>query len=493
MVNNDKEIIKKINELFIMARYQYLILGEGGNYQTFNSYKNEKVFPLNDYVIQRHLDGKGTLGVFSSTNHTKFICFDVDVKEKNEAKWTVYRLVDSLREIGIPEDDIYISLSGNKGYHVDLYFNEPIKNEWAYELYLLTMKKSELKNIDYGEVEYRPNAMKQGVKLPLGINFKNERKPRCWYVDYEKGLKPIRNKQYILKVKQIDVSIIYNVLERERDAFEEKEVKEVEEARGFIESKYKPLKIYNQNIGEQETFEAIEKLLHTGLTITGMRHNSLFKLAKYFRHQGLTEEESYKELVAWMSEQDTRCYTTKWEDCIKDIQSCVKYIYENEVSLTIEDKDLFVTFEEMRQIIKLKSKNEKLLAYCLLIHSKRYARKNGHFYMVYRQMSEASGLVEKTTRNLINILEQNGVIEIIERNRHVRDENGKVRKKEKKPNIYKMNIECEKEADSSYKVAYNGLNYSDSFTSCILYFFERKTLQRMLPRRQYESLVKLIS
>ncbi|WP_068986900.1 hypothetical protein [Lysinibacillus xylanilyticus] len=52
--------------------------------------------------------------------------------------------------------------------------------------------------------------------------------------------------------------------------------------------------------------------------------------------------------------------------------------------------------------------------------------KNGHFYMVYRHMSEASGLAEKTTRNLINILEQNGVIEIIERNRFVRDENGKV-------------------------------------------------------------------
>ncbi|GGA36061.1 TOTE conflict system archaeo-eukaryotic primase domain-containing protein [Psychrobacillus lasiicapitis] len=493
MSNKNKDIIKKINELFIMARYQYLILSEHGNYQTFNSYKNEKVFPLNDYVVQRHIDGKATLGVFSSTYHTKFICFDIDVKDKVKAKWTVYRLVNALMELGIQNEEIHISISGNKGYHVDLYFNEPIKNELAHELYLLTMNKSELLKIDYGEVEYRPNGMRQGVKLPLGINFKNKRKPRCWYVDYYKGLKPIRNVQYILKIKQMDIGTIYNILERERDMVEEKEVREVEEVRGFIDSKYTPLKIYRENIGEQETIEAIEKLLHTGLTTTGMRHNSLFKLAKYFRHQGLTEEENYKKLVEWLSEQDTRCYTTKWEDCIKDIQSSVKYIYENEVSLTIEEKDLFVTYEEMRQILQLKSKNEKLLTYCLLIHSKRYAMKNGNFYMVFRQMSEASGLAEKTTRNLIDVLEQNGVIEIIERNRHVRNEHGKVIKKEKKPNVYKMNIEYEEEKDSSFKVVCNGLNYSDSFNSCIIHFFDKKTLQKMLPRRQYENLVKQIS
>ncbi len=491
MVNRDKEIREKINELFIMARYQYLILSKDGRYQTFNIYKNKKVYPLTDYVIQRHLDGKATLGVFASANHTKFICFDIDVKDNNKAKWTVYRVVDSLIKIGIPDDDIHITLSGNKGYHVELYFNNPIKNQYAYELYLLVMNVSDLLNMDYGEVEYRPNAMKQGVKIPLGFNFKNSRKSRCWYVDYDKGLKPIRNKEYILKIKQMDVEVIYNILERERDNLEEREVSEIEEVRGFIESKYTPLKIYNENLGEQETIEAIEKILEKGLTITGTRHNSLFKLAKYFRHQGFIEEECNKTLVDWMSEQDTSCYTTKWDDCIKDIELIVKYIYEHEISLTIEKKDLFIRYEEMRQIIKLKSKNEKLLAYCLLIHSKRYAMKNGHFYMVYRHMSEASGLAEKTTRILINKLEQNGVIEIIERNRFVRDENGKVSNMKKKPNIYKMNIECDKEADSLFKVAFKGLSYKDSFSSCILHFFDKKTLQNLVSRRQYDHLVKI--
>ncbi|MDU1845224.1 MAG: hypothetical protein E6778_06730 [Niallia nealsonii] len=471
-----------------MVRYQYLIQSENGSYLTLNTNKNEKVYPLTDYVIQRHLNKKATLGVFSSKDYTKFLCFDVDVKDKNKAKWTVYRLVNGLIEIGIPEEGIHISLSGNKGYHVDLYFNHPIKNDMAHELYLLTLNKSELLNIDYGEVEYRPNGMQQGVKLPLGINFKNKRKRRCWFVDYAKGLKPIRNMEYILKIKQMDVGIIYNILERERDCFDEEEIREVEEVRGFVEAKHKPLKIYKENIEEQETIEAIENLIHTGLTTTGMRHNSLFKLAKYYRHRGYTQDECNEELIEWMGEQDTRNYTTEWEDYVKDIQLIVNYIYENEVSLTIVEKDLFVTYEEMQQILKVKSKNEKLLAYCLLIHSKRYALGNGRFYMTFKQMSEASGLCEKTTRTLINKLEQSGILYIVERNRQVKDEQGKVIKKEKKPNIYKMNIDCTNEDKKSFNIVSNEINYSESFRDCILYLFDTKELKRMLPRRQYERI-----
>lgn len=488
MVIRDKEIIKKINELFIMVRYQYLIQSKDGSYLTLNQHKNEKVYPLTDYVIQRHLDKIATLGIFSSKNHTKFLSFDVDVKDNQQARWTVYRLVDGLIEIGIPDEEIHISLSGNKGYHVDLYFNHPIKNELAYELYLLALNKSELLNIDHGEVEYRPNGMQQGVKLPLGINFKNKSKPRCWYVDYDKGLKPICKMEYILSIKQMDVGIIYNILERERDCFDEEEIKAVEEARGFIESKHKPLKIYKENIDKRETIETIENLIHTGLTTTGMRHNSLFKLAKYYRHCGYTPDECNEKLIEWMGEQDTRNYTTEWQACVKDIRLIVNYIYENEVSLTVSEKDLFVTYEEMQQILKVKSKNEKLLAYCLLIHSKRYALGNGRFYMTFKQMSEASGLCEKTTRTLINKLEQSNILYIVERNRQVKDEQGRVIKKEKKPNIYMMNITCENEDKKSFNVVFDEMNYSESFRDCILYLFDPKELKRMLPRRQYESI-----
>lgn len=492
MSNKNKRIIEKINDLFIMARYQYLILDTHGCYQTFNIYNNKKSYPLNDAVVQNHLEGKATLGVFSSSNYTKFICFDVDVKDKSMAKWTVYRLVNSLRQVGIFEEDIHISLSGNKGYHVELYFDKPLKNEITYQFFLLIMNKSELLNIDYGDVEYRPNGMRQGIKLPLGINFKNSCKSHCWYVDYFKGLKPIKDRNYILGIKKMDTSLIYNILECEQDTVDEREVNRVEETRGFIESKYTPLTIYKENIEEEETVESIEKLLHTGLTMTGTRHNAIIKLGKYFRYQGFTEEESCQKLIEWLAEQDRNNYTTQWEECIRDIKSTVKYIYEKELRLTVKKKDLLITYDEMRQLLNLKSKNEKLLAYCLLVHSKRYALKNGNFYMVYRQMSEASGLSEKTTRNLINKLEQQGIIQIIERNRKRKDKDGKVTQILKKPNIYRMNIDYKEECGPSLKVVYNNLNYSETFNSCLLHFFTKEKLKDMLPRRQYEWVTGLV-
>ncbi len=54
-----------------------------------------------------------------------------------------------------------------------------------------------------------------------------------------------------------------------------------------------------------------------------------------------------------------------------------------------------------------------------------------------------------------------------------------------------MNIECDKEEDSLFKVVFKGMSYKDSYNSCILHFFDRKTLRRLLSRRQYEHLVKI--
>lgn len=491
-----KEIIKKLSELFIITRYKYLILFnnkdiEKVKYQTFNTYENKNVKKLSDYTVKRHLEGKATLGVFGTKTHTKFLTFDVDIKDKDYAKWTVYRLVNTLSELGIPQDKIYISTSGNKGYHVDLYFKQPIKNQIVKELYDLVLDKAELTKVDYGQVEFRPNGNSQGVKIPLGINFKNSNNNTnvCWYVDYEKGLKPIKNPAYVLNIEQLDAEIIYNIMQKEQDNLpNETEVKEVEETQGYIDIKYTPLPSYKQNVDEKETIESIKNLLNNGLTQTGMRHNSLLKLAKYFRYKGFTEDESKEMLINWMEQQDKKFYITKWEEVLKDIDEIVIYTYEKEISLTVQNRDLEVTYEEMKQIMTLKSKNEKLLAYCLMIHSKRYSLENGVFYMSYEQMANASGLVLRTTKNLIPMLEQSGIITIVERNQSVTDEKGKFITK--KPNKYKVNIE-KLESDKVFKVNHDNLDYSESFNNCILGLFDDEELKGMITKNQYYEFKKL--
>lgn len=483
-MDKQKQIIKKINDLFVMTRFQYLVLYPSKKYNTYNIYKpNTKAKKLNDYSIKRHLDGECTYGVFAGKEFTKFICFDVDVKDQDRCKWTVYKLIDGLVELGIPHDKIYISLSGNKGYHVDIYFNKPIKNKLAYQFYLLTMNHTDLLNIDYGEVEFRPNGLSQGVKLPLGINFKKNKKARCWYVDYE-GLKPIKRYDYILSIEQLDVQTFYNIMESQEDLFDETDVVEVEETRNYIENKVKKLPSYQQNIDEDETIEAIQKLLFEGLKQTGTRNNALFKLAKYFRYQGIDKAECKELLIEWMANQDKSTYTTKWEDCLKEIEHIHNYVYENDIQLTVKQKELSVTYEEMKQIMKLKSKNEKVLAYCLLIHSKRFAMKNGVFYMTYNQMAEASGLGEKTVRRIIPKLTETGIIDIVE---HNRTQKGTYKKK---PNKYKMNIKSVSDT-KRFSIVCDDLHYSDSFNECVMSLFDTYELKIILPRRQYESIVNV--
>lgn len=451
-------------------------------YSTFNVYKNKgKVHKLNDFDIYQHLDGKKTVGIFAGKEFTKFLTFDVDVKNKDLSRWTVYKLIDELQSLGIPRDFIFVSLSGSKGYHVDLYFDHPIKLKLANKLYALTLNKADLVNIDYGQVEFRPNGLRQGVKLPLGINFKTGNK--CWYCD--ETLIPIKNETFILSVKQIDVDKIYTILDEQDDLYSTDTVAEVEETRNAIDAHVKPLAIYKQNVDPDETIDSIKKLLFEGLKVPGTRHNSLFKLAKYFHYQGMSQEECHNLLIEWMEQQDKTTYTTKWKDCVRDIELIVPYIYENDVQLTIQAKDLTVDYNEMLPILKLKTKNEKILAYCLLIHSKRFANAKGIFYMSYAQMAEASGMDIRTTKRVTPKLNENGFLNIVQHNQKKKGTYFK------KPNKYQLNCFNISNSGNSYTFRCDDMmNYTCSLSDTLTHLFTDKELHTYMTRRQYQSLIK---
>lgn len=460
-------------------------MSDKGNYVTFDKSKYENAKYLTDFTVKRHLEGKSTLGVFATRRASKFICFDVDIKDLQKAKWVTYKVYHSLMEFGVPKNDIHISFSGNKGYHVEVFFTEPIENYILKELYVMVMKDADLEDIDYGDVEFRPTAY-QGVKLPLGKHFNTKNNNRCWFVDYDKGLEPVRSNNYILNIEPVDSTIIYNILEREKDSLFENDVIEVDQTDDYIEQKYEPLPSYQQNVDEGETVEAMNKLLRDGLTMQGTRHNSLFKLAKYFKYLGLDEGQTRQQLVNWMSWQDKSKYSKTKEYWTKDIKEIGEYIFKNDIQLTIKHKEINVFYEEMLQVVKLcKSKNEKLLAYCLIIHSKRYSNASGVFYMSYNQMADASGLVEKSARNIIKKLEELNVIEVVERNQMVTKKSGAFITK--KPNKYKLNIHCESDSEV-YKVNEDS-DSKDTFDDCMVSLFPTDKLKVMLPRRQYESIV----
>lgn len=477
-----QEHIDQFNKLFILTRRKYIFQSpKTKSWLTFDHHKNKKILKMNDSLIKSHLNGKGAYGVFSAKDFTKFLTFDVDVKDDLlRAKYNAIKLVESLKQVGIKDKDIHISFSGNKGYHVDLYFIEPIGNDIAFEFYEMMLKHSDCTS---KEIEFRPYMLKYGVKLPLGIHQVTRK--RCWYVDYYNYFKPIKSFDHILTIEQMDVEVLYSILERERDIYDEQEIIEVEETRQVIENKITALNSYKHNIDEKETIESIEKLINEGLQIVGTRHNSSFKIAKYFRHQGFEQEETLEMLNEWIRQQDETKYSTPLEDCYKDNELIVHYIYEKEVAMTFESKIIEVTYEEMKQIIKLKSLNQKLIAYCLLIHSKRFANQQGVFYMSFNQMAISSGLSNKTVRTIVNQLEEIGILNIVARNQMLKASNGAF--VGKKPNKYQVNLE-EVISNSLFEVDIERLSYKDSLKLAVSTLFDMGELKVVLPRRQYEQL-----
>jgi len=505
IINVEKDaIVSAINDLYVLNRWKYLTLDQKGIYYTTQYYKNNPVEegkyqpkPLSDWMVYHHINGKQTLGVFAGKLNnievSKFITFDVDVPDKELAKWVVDKIVHVIQDLGIDDEFIHINFSGNKGYHVDMFFDAPIEVNLLHQFYNyvlieenLTKKEMEIEG--YGEVEFRPTYT-QGVKIPLGINFRNTNSltNQCYFCDYGKGLSPIKDPLYITKIKKMDNILFRLILDKIFDDGTDEDVnsKNVSHYKK-IKEQNKPLKIYDQNIDEDVTVEAIQTLIETGLTRTGTSHNSILKICKYYKHLEVSKTDCTEWVTEWMDQQDKKFYKTKWEDILKEINEIVDYVYSHNCALVGGVKKVEITYVEVREILKAKSKNEKLTLYSMLIHSKRYATKSGVFYFPYSLMEQATGLTRKTLIKMVNLLEGSKFIEIISRNKGIEH------KFMKESNKYKITLNIIQNLDNiSDKVFdYNeGDNYIESFNNCLLGWFNNKDIKELCGRRHYEELM----
>lgn len=479
------KIIKKLNELYVLKRSKFLIMNKDGNYFTLEKQnKDDKRNQIADWRISEHLNGNTTLGVFAGSIFTKFICFDVDIKDIELAKWAVYKLINTITQTGISEEYIYTSFSGSKGYHVEIFFDEPIYLSDAEKFYLMILNNAELLNIKYGQIEFRPND-NQGVKIPLGIHFKTNK--RCWYCDYKNQLKQIESMNYVLSVKQLDRQYFYDILNVDELEITEKQAKEFEE----MKSKVNPLKIYEENIDEEATIESIEQLLLSGLNRKGTRHNSLVKIARYCKYNNLNSNDAKETLIKWMEWQDKKLYDTQWKDVLKDIDKICDNKYYDKYTLTIKNADIQIAKREIEEILKVDGKNEKLLLYCMLIHQKRYANKKGLFYMTYDQMSIATGLSRRTAIRLIKKLEDLDIIDV-SRDDDTPTYDYTTNRPKSLPNIYKNNLLSDKSYNNDDVITFKvcDKNCLGCFNACLCNIYTNQELQTMFPRRQYENVIQ---
>jgi DNA-binding Lrp family transcriptional regulator len=484
----EQSIIDKINELYITNRKTFLKLNKDGKYSSV-SYTT-----LHDGLIERHIRGFETIGVFSGKEYSKFICFDIDMIEKDKLIWVYHLLMESLQDVGINNNYINVSNSGNKGLHVLLFVEGGTSLKHFKHLFVEVMKliqeniiksiktklynnhelKLEIENIC--NIEFRPSYT-QGVKLELGRNFKNKNKKtnECLFVDKD-TLQVIQSKDYILDIQPMPKDKFLDLMDSLYDTY----ANEIEENKSLIKQSITEPYSHKINKDENETINYITNLIQNGLYMAGTRHNSVLKIAKYFRYIGLELEQCIEELYKWMKKQDKKYYSSTLEDALSECERISRVVYEKEYSLVGHIDNLTIYKSELKQIIHIKEKNTKVIFFAMLLHSKRYSLKNGVFYMSYKQIEEMTGLGRKAATNNMNELVELGLIEVVDRN--IKQEHTYL----KKPNKYKINLTIEQVEDDIVLEVDNSsttLNYLQLYYESTVKLFSNKELAH-LPKRQ---------
>jgi hypothetical protein len=291
-------------KLYVSKNYPFIIQHKDGNYEwkyDWGSLQNNKE------ILIRHLQSKQTVGVFCHT-HSKFICFDVDLGEDNLlSRWTVYKLVNTLEEFGFDNKYINVSLSGNKGYHILIFFDDIVSFKQINYLYDLVLEQMYY-SIDYDslkvnesnwnmtfdqlktKIELRPQP-ELGVKLELSIH--QVTKNKCYFCDTA-TLEPIKSIEYLYQIQQCPRDYIEQALNYGYEF--RKDRSNISNFNSLIKN-VKPAKSQSLYTDEDFTVEYIENLIQTGLTIEGSRHNSLMKIARYYYHMGFTLQNNKDNMV----------------------------------------------------------------------------------------------------------------------------------------------------------------------------------------------------
>lgn len=125
-----KQILQRLVEIYVTYRQRYILCLSQGMILVPKK-KNGDYSRLTNAVLYQHLGHNYAVGVYAGNWGSKFVCFDVDDGSED----TVRSIINRLSAIGIPRQRIYVSLSGGKGYHVEVFFDRIVKTELLHQLY----------------------------------------------------------------------------------------------------------------------------------------------------------------------------------------------------------------------------------------------------------------------------------------------------------------------------------------------------------------------
>jgi hypothetical protein len=152
--------------------------------------------PLEESDIVDHVYGKRTLGLYQlDDNRTvKWLCFDIDINKRQPESVSQEELRDRIKAhtLAIAKELVklkgkgtfLVEDTGNKGYHIWVFFDQPVDATLAQSVGMWINYKVEAPQGTHVEVFPKQdaiNALGNLVKMPLGVHKKTKR--RCLFVD----------------------------------------------------------------------------------------------------------------------------------------------------------------------------------------------------------------------------------------------------------------------------------------------------------------------
>jgi hypothetical protein len=441
---NKGKIIKKINELFITYRKGFL---EQYKRKTDGKVKFRTAkYPLADWVVSRHLSGSTTIGILlGEAGLTKFFTFDVDIKDNPaESGEVTRRLVNILIDrYGIAREDIHVSISGQKGYHVDLYFDSVF---FEHELIPFYQEVLNELNETPKRIERRPTK-EYGIKLPLGYHMATD--IYCAYIDSQ-TFEPL-SLQYFLNIEPISWKEFSNDILSDCSITSVADESTVPLPRTVKKKRPKISIDFHKDIMQEMEVEEI--FIEGHLLRSGTRNNFTLSASIYLKENGTTEKEAREKILQVLENTINDPQTRKFISmtnlkALKQETARVvgnAYTHDYKISKNSHATKIEIYSGELKAILSIGNSVLARLLFVLLIHSKRFSNRNGVFFCTYRQLA-GQGIDKNRSRTLKKLkeLQKLGLIEII-------SENGKFSfgAKRKPANLYRTSLPCGQVEDST--------------------------------------------
>lgn len=425
MLQEANSLLDTLKDYYVNNRRKYIKQLDNGTYPHVKNKYTKNYVPLTDEVLQRHLEHKETIGIFCNSS-VKFICFDIDTGNEDDLRLLVSTI---LEKSNVREENIATSSSGNKGYHVEIFFNEPLTFEIAEDFYYKILLECDF---DASEVELRPRS-NIGVKLPLGLNRVTGVK--CSFIDW-------------LTYAELPDASIKDVIKLDKYEF----IRSNELTKNTHKIKYNT-KIYNREINNKRIFDELSayndvntaremadiatsidysadeintivkkvvEVLERGYFTPNdlyKRHDYTYYISIFLKEQGVEQEATINQINQIMKSTRERfkdLIKSTEEFTIKETHRVVNLVYFKNYKLLKQQRDIYFTNEEFLDMLTIEKYQQRRLYLAMIGHSKRFNRTNESFCMTFETM-RAMNIKNNGTdmRKNLDELAANGYIEII--------------------------------------------------------------------------------